>query len=201
MARKVKLGTGITQYERTLYDMTGKEPADIGRVKAEFINFNDALERNGGFFGLVTEHARATCKTILADHWENWRAAPFEEDTPEFFARDVLVMLDYIPSHIERGEMDLALRWAFIAGRTWERAVMKWRWEGDALRGVKTAKAASAGGAARAGRLRPDTENRLNAMAVYVAAGHSVARAADLTARQGLGRFEGNKKLWARHRK
>lgn len=201
MARKVKVGTGITQYERTDYDVTGKTPGDIEKAISGFLAFNDTLERNGGFFGAETEQARKTCEGIRANYQGEFDGTGFPNDTPEGFARSILRQLDYAARCIADGNADQAARFAFSAGRQWERALMKWRWEDDALRGVKTAKAASAGGAARAGRLGHDTEARLDAMAEYIAAGHSIARAAELAARRGLGTGEANKKLWGRHKK
>lgn len=201
MVQKVKVGTGITQYERTDYDVTGKTPGDTDRVIEGFAAFNDTVKRNGGLFGAETGQARKSCEAIRDAYSSDWDFRGFPIDSPEGFARSILKQLDYAAQCIAEGNTDQAARFAFSAGRQWERALMKWRWEVDALRGVKTVKAAGAGGAARAGQLKPDTEDRLATMAEYIAAGHSISRAADLTAKRGLGTQEGNKKLWGRHRK
>lgn len=70
------------------------------------------------------------------------------------------------------------------------------------LRGKKSVVSASAGGHARAEKSRSNTQAVLRAMERYIAAGKSVARAAELAQRNGHGTSaEANRKLWHRHRK
>ncbi len=76
----------------------------------------------------------------------------------------------------------------------------KLRNEDDAMRGKKTLAGAASGGATRSRENSAEKRKRLEKMRSFIAKGHSVRRAAQLTHSSGLGvSAEANKKLWTRN--
>ncbi len=76
----------------------------------------------------------------------------------------------------------------------------KLRNENDAMRGKKTLAGAASGGATRSRENSAEKRKRLEKMRSFIAKGHSVHRAAQLTHSSGLGvSAEANKKLWTRN--
>lgn len=72
--------------------------------------------------------------------------------------------------------------------------------ERDFLRGKKGMDSAKAGGAARAEKIKPETQARLAKMRNLIAGGHSRSRAAELANKAGYGpSADANRRLWARH--
>ncbi|MBU0641857.1 MAG: hypothetical protein KJ731_11935 [Alphaproteobacteria bacterium] len=86
-------------------------------------------------------------------------------------------------------------------GASYKAYLLKSESEIDALRGKGTINSARKGGESRREHYRPDTALRLQTMRKYLKIGHSVSRAAELTAtRSGLGTTESNRKLWNRYK-
>jgi hypothetical protein len=73
--------------------------------------------------------------------------------------------------------------------------------ESDVIRGRKTMESSRTGGAARGRLTQAGTQRVLTSMSELIAKGHSVNRAAALTADRGVGTSSGaNRKLWLRHK-
>lgn len=138
MAREVIRGAGITQRRLTMFDLTGRTPGDIALWNQSLDRSNAALSRCGGFWGVTSEAARSGCNEILAD-FADWRKQTFEEDSQEDLAQRVLLLLGYADDHAKRGKFDLAMRDAWDAGRLWEAALTKWRFENEILKARKQA--------------------------------------------------------------
>lgn len=129
MPRKVKLGTGITAYEITMYDVQ-EEGLPQGSS-----DWNQSLKEHG-YFGTVARQAEQTCELITA---KAGAGLPTMEDSPEAFARLIGKLIRATKNEIARSDADRAARFAFRAGTEWARAAMKWAWEDDAFRGEKVA--------------------------------------------------------------
>jgi hypothetical protein len=87
-------------------------------------------------------------------------------------------------------------------GYLWAEYRMRLLHEQDAFRGKKNVASARRGGEQRSKQLKSRSTHILDKMAAYVAAGKSVANAAQLAAKSGLGASaEANRKLWNRHRR
>lgn len=207
MARKEKVGSGITAVDQSLYDITGKTPGDVNLARASFRAICEAVERNGGPFGAVSEGARLTCEGIRDAKTDDQNKEDFNGDSPKDFANRILQHLERAADCVANGQADMAAGFAFQAGQDWERALMKWRWEPHALRGEVIIRGASEGGKARRVAMYPRTKKILEYMAQHIDAGESIANAARLVFVKGgpehlLGASaEANRKLWSRHRK
>lgn len=87
-------------------------------------------------------------------------------------------------------------------GFLWCEYKIRMRHEADSFRGKKNVTSARSGGEARAKRLQGRTEEILQRMQAFHRSGKSVANAASLAFKAGLGTSpEANRKLWTRHRK
>ena len=207
--RQRTVGTGIT--ERTVYGyeypITWK---DRKEMEENTLLFSKHMEEMG-LFKTATYHARAQCESIL--NGKNMDAT-FPDDSPEDFAKRILRLLECTDQFIknansclaeefaDRGDSEVAARLAFDAGVLWERALMKWYWEREALIGQKILDTADAGAEQRRGRRRPGTARVIAEMERLIAAGQSQSNAARVAAEHGIGRSAAaNRQAWARHTK
>lgn len=192
MPKKQRFGTGITEHEITMYDMTGNTPGDIKAARDAFRAASRAAAQEADPFN----HIRETCRAILGEAIEGLP----EADSPEAFAGQILQMLDIAADRTEAGDAQNAAIFAFRAGELWATARMKWAWEAHALRGRKVIESASAGAKQTAAERRPERERRLTRMAELVP-GQSVAQAARICEREGLGTASAIRVQWYRHQK
>ncbi|MGB3864777.1 MAG: hypothetical protein WBA29_04000 [Xanthobacteraceae bacterium] len=190
MPRKGISGTGITAREVTLYDVQRGESLP----KSFWEGITESFKKHG-HFGMVALEAEEICNQVLA----NFKGDMAPVDSPEAFAQIILKHIAIAKDNIgHRDDADYAARHAFEAGVEWARAMMKWQWELDALRGQKVA-----GGernAAHQTNRRHDKlrEARFARMAELVP-GIGVDKAAAQCEVEGLGKRTGIKRQWYRH--
>lgn len=104
--------------------------------------FNENIKRYNGIFGAAYAHVRDECRLIIDKHQAKHPEDAFEtyqEDSPHYFAHEILNLLQFADNAIEAGNPDEAARRAMGAGILWGMVVVKWEWELDALRGEKVA--------------------------------------------------------------
>lgn len=167
--------------------------------------FNDALVRNGGFFCAITEAIRNICQRILDDvgYSGNPSDYGFDDDSPEWYAHEVLALFKLVKLYSSEGpefSTDLATRYAFQAGQTWERAQMKWQWEKSALRGEKVGEGARFAGELAKSLHAPLRERRFKRMAqlLEVTGAEKAARHCEA---EGLGPWQGILQQWNRFKR
>jgi len=131
----LRQGNGITESRAVEIDtMSGEEVRACVTEYSE--QTNDAWNQGGRTaFGMTTFAQVQICERIL-----NGKTRPFEEDSPEDFARRYLHLHRLAQNHIASGNCDLAALTAWEAGTVFAQAEMKWRWERHALAGEQTAR-------------------------------------------------------------
>lgn len=202
MARIVKRGTGITARNVTMFDVTGNTPGDIEAARDAFRKgdreFWQSVSEHG-LFAASTVNIRDTCNAILAAAGDR---GDFEEDSPEFFARRIIWLLDIATEAVKRGDPEGSAVYALKAGDLWRTAAMKWEWEPAAMSGAKYLAKSAEGAAKRRGTTEPHVQAALAEMDRLTGEGHSVSRAAELAAGRGFGTSaSANRAAWNRRKR
>ena len=168
-----------------------------------------------------SERVAATRRSVAWDSLYPWRICnslarlfqidAFEPNTPLWHALRILdwyenfqnassLMQSDNGDNPQEGVLMDAAESGLEIGRSYE-ALKKKPFELHALRGIKTLKAARAGGDGRRGKFEPKTRAVLVEMERLVAQGHTLSRAAELTANREIGTSKvANLALWHRHK-
>lgn len=190
MPRKVRVGAGMTAREVVAYDTR----TEVKEISEKLHRKRSAIEQRG-LFGVASEEAESVCRSILAEF--QGEPAP---DSPQDLARPILKFIEAAREAIDRDEADRAARLAFVAGLEWARAVMKWGWEPDALRGEKVA-GGERNSAHQTNARHEALRNKRFARMEKLASQIGVDKAAEQCEVEGLGSRAAIKKQWNRHKK
>lgn len=126
---KKTLGSGITAEERTVY--TGEDLPRITRKISDA--WNNAHNEGEGDYGAVT----LQWIKVAEDIWNQFGGQYPERDSMPWFAQQILMHHSIARAAQKRGEIELAMRFAFDLGVIVERWRMKIGWENYALTGKK----------------------------------------------------------------
>lgn len=131
-------GSGITQRRRVMATGDDMDPM----VKVSLGGWSDIRARAGSDLGAAAWHAVAMCEKILNQSGDG----PHEPDSEAWYAATILADYRLALDGIAAGDADKAGRFGYEAGVRFGIAVMKWRWETEALDGVKRQEARRQGG-------------------------------------------------------
>lgn len=186
ITRSVARGTGITRRIITHYD----------RDSAEAKEFVKDIAEKGSQWAYLRDLILEECNGLELIEW------PDSPDEPGRFAEEIRTRLQWADAAADAADDEgaqaahFAALFAFQAGELRERALMKFAYELDALRGKSFMK--NPGG--NLGKVGRDTLEILAQMDLLKEAGHSTANAAHLVHERGLGASKSaNEKLWRRH--
>lgn len=194
-------GDGITAYKiKVIDDDSLTDLEKFCGPDGFFTQFNDALQRNNqSFFKMETEWVRAVCANTLRDH-PDWLQGRFAAQSPKAYAQKILRWLTVAEKYERQGNIDQAMRYAFLVGLEWQEAAMKFRWQDDAQRGEKVAGGARNAAHATNAQHREPRERRFARMAELIPH-HGVYGAARICEDEGFGKARTIHRQWYRHHK
>jgi|GEM_PF-6056744 len=208
MRRLGQRGSGITAYTVKMIDLANGGEAAGKLLAQQFDKIGSNLKLHGGIYRVVSQSIRELCAKLPSEAGERAMQKAFPEQSPEDLAHRIQVFLNYVDDHLEKSgvsgdlakPIDLALRYGFNAGAEASLFRMKQRWDADALRGEKIAKAARQGAAMTEAANTPLARKRAERMHQLLE-DHSLSRAAQLCELDGLGSAGAILRQWRRHNK
>lgn len=113
MPKIEKVGSGMTERERVMYDVTGQTPGDITAARDAFRATTTAINEMG-LWRARTDQTIEHCEAILADVLEPIEG--YESESVEWYAKQIRKLLKVAGGHVEAGHTENAAKLAFDAG-------------------------------------------------------------------------------------
>ena len=102
-------------------------------LTSRFDNWNNDLLEGGGSFGAVTHNAHTWSKETLRDiPMVEGLPAP-KEGSPHDYTLKIKKYVEVVQAELKRGDADCAARFAWEAGRLFERVLLKFQFEDDTI--------------------------------------------------------------------
>lgn len=193
----VTRGYGITA--RKEVQVTGAEDIKTGILEwAE--SFGSLYEEGGPFWASVAGWREWADGLLPDDKYDT----SFEEQSIEWYAQQILLLINRIRKQIDGDKASNAASDAFDLGVLCAEVRIKFLWEGHALRGEKTKKSASDGGLARAHSMRHRSLEIIEEINRIIRENPQLSqiRASQIAYDRGFGSSaNANRRLFYRHKK